>query len=117
MKGGFSPGEETDPIEQALGYLRRIRDGGVLSKSGRPLANAKELPGYVYVLADLTPSMRERCEYASLHEAPDGLSYFGWNGSKNIKEYIEVIDFDGLLLAATQRNAAFFETLGLPTGR
>ncbi len=117
MKGGYSAGEDKDPIEQAIGYLRRIRSGGVLSKTGRPLANAGELPGYIYVLADLTKSMRERCEYATLNEAPDGLSYFGWNGSKNIKAYIEVIDFDGLLGAATQRNAAFFETLGLPTGR
>lgn len=116
MRKGYGLGEDKDPIEQALGYLRRIRDGGLLSKTGRPIPKARELPGYIYVLADLTDSMRERCEYASLNEAPDGLSYFGWNGNRNIKAYVEVIDFGGLLDAATQRNAAFFEHLGLPTG-
>lgn len=113
MLKGQKPGEEKDPIEQALGYLRRIRDGGVMTKTGRQIPNARDLPGYVYVIADLTDSMRERCEYATLHEAPDGQSYFGWNGSKNIKAYIEVIDFGGLLDAASERNAAFFEFLGL----
>jgi hypothetical protein len=84
-----------------------------MTKTGRQIPNARDLPGYVYVIADLTDSMRERCEYATLHEAPDGQSYFGWNGSKNIKAYIEVIDFGGLLDAASERNAAFFEFLGL----
>ena len=100
MLKGHKLGEDKDPIEQAIGYLRRIRDGGVLTKTGRAIPNARELPGYVYVLADLTDSMRERCEYASLHEAPDGQSFFGWNPNKNIKAYIEVIDFGGLLDAA-----------------
>lgn len=113
MLKGQKPGEEKDPIEQALGYLRRIRDGGVMTKTGRKIPNARDLPGYVYVIADLTDSMRARCEYATLNEAPDGQSYFGWNGSKNIKAYIEVIDFGGLFDAASQRNAAFFEFLGL----
>ncbi|MGC3939958.1 ATP-binding protein [Roseobacter sp. EG26] len=113
MRKGYSTGEDKDPIEQALGYLRRVRSGGVMTKTGRAIPSARELPGYVYVLADLTDSMRERCEYATLNEAPDGQSYFGWNGSKNIKAYIEVIDFGGLFDAASQRNAAFFEFLGL----
>ncbi|RCK31400.1 hypothetical protein TH9_15915 [Thalassospira xiamenensis] len=117
MREGYKSGEQYDPIEQALGYLRRIREGGVMSKSGRPIPKANELPGYIYVVADLTSSLRKRCEYASLHEAPDGLSYFGWNGNPNIKAYIEVIDFTGLLNAAQQRNAAFFEHLGLPSNR
>jgi len=60
-------GDEKDPIEQTIGYLRRIRGGGVMTKTGRAIPKARELPGYVYVLADLTDSMRERCEYASLH--------------------------------------------------
>lgn len=116
MRKGYGPGEDKDPIEQALGYLRRIRDGGLMSKTGRPIPKARELPGYIYVLADLTDSMRERCEYASLNEAPDGLSYFGWHGNRNIKAYVEVIDFGGLLDAATQRNAAFLSISGFLLG-
>lgn len=116
MRKDHGPGEEKDPIDQAYGYVRRIRAGGVMSKSQRPIANASNIPAHIYVLADLTPKMRERCEYASLSAAPDGLSYFGWNNNPNIKTYIEVIDFDGLLQASTQRNAAFFDYLGLGSG-
>lgn len=31
------------------------------------------------------------------------------------KAYIEVMSFDGLVNAATERNRAFFDKLGLPT--
>lgn len=114
MRDGFRSGEKKDPLEQALGYLRKIRAGSKVSGLGRQLKTSSELPAYIYVLADLTESMKERCEYATLHAAPDGLSYFGWNPNPNIMAYIEVIDFDGLLQAASQRNAAFFNQLGLP---
>ncbi|ANL10315.1 hypothetical protein AMJ96_CH02668 [Rhizobium sp. N113] len=116
MREGYRAGEKKDPLEQALGYLRKIRAGSKISKLGRQLKTAADLPAYIYVLADLTESMKERCEYATLHAAPDGLSYFGWNPNQNIMAYIEVIDFDGLLRAASQRNAAFFNQLGLPQG-
>ncbi|WP_105432915.1 ATP-binding protein [Neorhizobium sp. T6_25] len=112
MRKNYGLGEEKDPIDQAYNYVRRIRAGGVL-RSGRRIANASEIPAYIYVLADLTPKMQERCEYAALNASPDGLSYFGWNNNPSIKAYIEVIDFEGLLGAAAQRNAAFFEQLGL----
>ncbi|MBY3259848.1 ATP-binding protein [Rhizobium laguerreae] len=116
MRDAYRAGEKKDPLEQALGYLRKIRAGSNISTLGRQLKTASELPAYIYVLADLTESMKERCEYATLHAAPDGLSYFGWNPNPNIMAYIEVIDFDGLLQAASQRNAAFFNQLGLPQG-
>ena len=113
MKGGHRPGEEKDPIAQAFGYLRRIRDGGVMSKSQRHIANASTLPAQVYVVADLTPSLKVQCENASLLTAPDGLSYFGYNSG--VRAFVEVIDFQGLLSHATERNAAFFDRLGLPS--
>lgn len=116
MRDGFRAGEKKDPLEQALGYLRKIRAGSTVTGLGRQLKTPSQLPAHIYVLADLTESVRERCEYASLHAAPDGLSYFGWNPNPNIMAYIEVIDFDGLLQAASQRNAAFFNQLGLPQG-
>ncbi|MGL4092056.1 hypothetical protein [Agrobacterium cavarae] len=116
MRDTHKAGEKKDPLEQALGYLRKIRAGANITSLGRKLKTASELPAHIYVLADLTDSMKERCEYASLHAAPDGLSYFGWNPNPNIMAYIEVIDFDGLLHAASQRNAAFFNQLGLPQG-
>jgi hypothetical protein len=64
------------------------------------------------VIADLTPSVRERCKTHNLRPTQDGLGYFGYND--NYRAYIEVISFDRLLNQATRRNRAFFDTLGLP---
>jgi hypothetical protein len=65
------------------------------------------------VLADLTPTMVSRCEYASLRPTYDGMGYFGFNEPH--KAYIEVMSFDRLVRSATERNRAFFDKLGLPS--
>ena len=113
MNNGFGSGEETDPIAQAYKYLRKIRNGGVLCSTGRHVPNAENLPAHVYIVADLTPLMKERCDNVGLRIAPDGMSYFGYNSSPSIRAYTEVIDFQGLLNHATERNAAFFHQLGM----
>lgn len=114
MRGGYGAGRESDPIEQAYDYLRLIRDGGVMDRTGRNIPNADRIPAYIYVVADLTPSMRKRCDNFGLNASPDGLSYFGYNPSATIRAYTEVIDFQGILTYANERNAAFFQRLGLP---
>lgn len=112
MRNDASEGEDKNPIEQALGYLKRIREGKVKTTSGRPIRNSQEIPGYVYVISDLTPTMVERCELASLTETYDGMGFFGYNKPQNA--YIEVISYDRLLQSAKERNRAFFDQLGLP---
>ncbi|MEP3512785.1 MAG: ATP-binding protein, partial [Lentilitoribacter sp.] len=57
--------EKKDPILQALNYLRRLREGAT-AKNGRPIPNADKIPGYVYVLADLTPHMINCCDIHQL---------------------------------------------------
>jgi hypothetical protein len=57
--------------------------------------------------------MIDRCEYANLRPTHDRLGYFGFNEPN--KAYIEVISFDRLVNAATERNRAFFDRLGLPS--
>lgn len=54
----------------------------------------------------------EVCEERNLKPTFDGLGYFGYLDNFNI--YFEVISFDQLLNAARERNAAFFDKLGLP---
>lgn len=117
MKGGHRPGEESDPIAQAYGYLERIRSGGLMDKTGRHIPNAATIPAHVYVIADLTPSLRKRCEYSGFTPTPDGMSFFGFNPNPSVRAYVDVIDFQGLLSHATERNAAFFHQLGLPAVR
>ena len=113
MRNDAAQGEEKDPIEQALGYLDRVREGGVTTASGRPIPGAENIPGFCYVLCDITPTIEKRCKYHDAIRSSDGLSYFFYN--KAFKAYVEVTSFDGLLNAARRRNRAFFDQLGLPT--
>ena len=113
MRNDAAAGEDKDPVEQALGYLARIRDGGTTTSRGRPIPSSGEIPGFCYVVCDLTPTVKSRCRIFNLTETSDRLGYFGYNA--NFKAYIEVISFDRLLNAAKQRNKAFFDRLCLPT--
>ena len=113
MRNDAGAGEERDPIEQTLGYLRKIRGGEMTTKSGRPIPDALDVPGFCYIICDITPSMKVRCELRGLTITSDHMGYFGYNPA--LKAYIEVISFDQLLTGATERNRAFFDRLGLPT--
>lgn len=105
--------EDKNPIQQCLDYVKRIRVGGVLTATGRPIPPSQDPPAFCYIIADLTDKMIERCEISNLRPTHDGLGYFGFNDSA--KAYIEVMSFDGLVNSATERNRAFFDKLGLPS--
>ncbi|MFD0305199.1 ATP-binding protein [Streptomyces sp. NPDC127119] len=111
MRNDASEGK--DPIQQCLEYVNRVRAGGVKTVSGRPIPSTPEPPAFCYVIADLTSTMENRCKYAGLRPTHDGMGYFGFNES--YKAYIEVMSFERLVNAATERNRAFFDKLGLPS--
>lgn len=114
MRNDAAAGEDKDPVEQALGYLQRIRNGEVMTKSGRPIPKNDTIPGFCYVIADLTPKLAERCKlHHDLTETHDYMGFFGYK--RNAKAYVEVISFERLVEAAKQRNRAFFDKLGLPS--
>lgn len=113
MRDDAKSGEDRDPIDQTLNYLRRIRAGEMQTSAGRPIPDAPDVPGFCYVVCNITPSIKERCDVHGLTVTSDHLGYFGYNPS--LKAYVEVLSFDRLLRSATERNRAFFERLGLPT--
>jgi hypothetical protein len=59
MRNDARPGDK-DPVEQALGYLERIRNGETRTASGRPIPKAQTIPGFCYAICDLTPSVENR---------------------------------------------------------
>lgn len=116
MRNDAKAGEDHDPIEQAIDYLERIRQGGVMTSTGRPIPNLQNdaVPGFCYVLADLTPTFEKRCRiHHNLKRTSDGQGYFGYKD--NVNAYVEVISFDRLVNMAKERNRAFFDKLGLPS--
>ena len=115
MREGFQAGEEEskDPILQSLGYLRRLREGAS-TINGRPIPNAAKIPGFVYVVADLTESLINCCKLQQLQATADGMGFFGYQRDESYNAYIQVMSFDGLVASAMERNQAVFDTLGLP---
>lgn len=113
MRNDAKAGEQKDPIEQSLGYLNRIRKGQVMTAKGRLIPNSEDIPGYCYVICDLTQSIIDRCELLDLTVTSDHTGYFGFH--KKYKAYIEVISYDKLVNTAKERNRSFFDKLGLPT--
>lgn len=103
--------ERDNPISQVLSYVRNIRSGKIQTKQGRPISENHNIPAFCYIIADITPTMKENCENFELRATADGMGYFGYNTAQ--KAYIEVISFDKLLKAAKERNQAFFNKLGL----
>ncbi|HEX4831034.1 MAG TPA: hypothetical protein VH478_08075, partial [Trebonia sp.] len=95
-----------------LTYLEKVREGSVMTASGRPIPQSDQIPGFCYIISDLTPAMKRRCKQANLRMTQDSCGYFGYN--EGYKAYIEVLSFDRLLNLATERNRAFFDRLGLP---
>lgn len=112
MAFGSGDTARIDPIKQVLGYLKKIREGKVNTSSGRPISNARDIPGFCYVVADLTQSVVDSCLEADLTKTEDQIGYFGFHRHHNA--YIEVISFDRLVKGAKDRNRAFFDKLGLP---
>ena len=113
MRNDATAGEDKDPIEQSISYLNRIRKGNAKTANGRLIPNSDNIPGYCYVVADLTDTVKKRCEILNLTPTSDFMGYFGYN--TNYKAYIEVISFDKLVDSAKKRNKAFFDKLGLPS--
>ncbi|MEQ9412595.1 MAG: hypothetical protein RIF39_02120, partial [Cyclobacteriaceae bacterium] len=113
MRNDAKAGEEKDPIEQALGYLKRVRTGNVVTETGRPVPNSEHIPGFCYVICDITSTIKDRCDFLDLQVTSDKLGYFGYH--KTYNSYIEVISFNRLLNMARERNKAFFDKLGLPS--
>lgn len=116
MRKGYQAGEgeDKDPILQSLDYLRRLREGAS-TVDGRPIPNAAKIPGFVYVLADLTDSLVNCCRLHQLQITADGMGYFGYHRDESYNAYIQVMSFDGLVESAKERNRAFFDKLGLPS--
>ncbi len=105
--------KEEDPISQAMGYLRQIREGNAFTKDGRRISNADEMPAYIYVVCELTPEFRKDVLFRwPLKNTPDRLGLFGY--VENANAYIQILSFDGLLKSASERNKAFFDKLNLP---
>ncbi|MES2709327.1 MAG: ATP-binding protein [Verrucomicrobiota bacterium] len=114
MRNDAGPGDVDDPVEQAINYLDKIRQGQATTANGRPIPESASIPGFCYIIADLTPRLKDRCKkHHDMQVTHDKMGFFKYN--QNVHSYIEVISFDRLVQSAKERNRSFFAQLGFPT--
>lgn len=113
MRNNMGQGYEKDPIEQVLTYLDNIRKGKVKTKDGILIPDSSAIPGFCYIICDITDTMKARCKLHDLQVTHDKMGYFRYKDNYNA--YVEVISLQKLVNSAKQRNRAFFDKLGFPS--
>ena len=111
MRDDYS--EDENPFTQLCDYMDLLRENNALTPDGRPVRVTENTPFYCYIVCDLRPRLHKWASRFDLGKTPDELGYFGYNRQYNA--YFEVISYDKLIEDAKQRNAIFFNTLGLPS--
>lgn len=104
--------DEHDPIAQVWRYAQRIQAGEVKDKSGQFIKTGDGTHYYGYVIANLTPKMRDLAEFHNFTPMPDNLGYFHWQ--QKYRVYCEVLDYDKIIQDAKKRNEVFFDKFSLP---
>ena len=104
--------EKDNPLNQIMNYVRQIREGKARRDDGRTIDVRENTPFYCYVIATLTPRLRDLAQDRDFKRTPDGRGFFSFHTGYNA--YIELLSYDKVLGDAKKRNRAFFDRLGLP---
>ena len=106
--------DEENPIRQILEYVNLIREGKAHRSDGSTIGVSDTVPFYCYVIATLTPKLKNEAIQRNFITAPDGQGFFYY--ITNLRAYIEVSSYRKVLDDATKRNKAFFDKLGIAIG-
>lgn len=103
-----------NPIQQVLDYIGLIRAGKAKDKNGRLISgHLKDLPIYVYIIADLTGTLIGVCGDRGFTATPDNEGFFTFHPVH--KAYIEIMSYKKVMTNAAQRNQVLFDKLFKPT--
>lgn len=105
--------DDENPINQVYRYVKLIRDGKAFDRRGRPINVPSGIPFYAYIIADVTPSLRDQASFSGFQTNHNNTGFFTFN--PQLRTYVELISFDDLVLNAERRNQYFFDQLNLPT--
>lgn len=105
-------GDDQDPCRKVYIYISDIWAGKVLDKNGNRIQATGQMRFYCYILADMTPQLRNLAKLHEFRETSDGLGYY--KHSLNFNAYVEIISYQKMLADARRRNRVLFRKLGLP---
>ncbi|QXQ06845.1 hypothetical protein KX816_01900 [Sphingosinicellaceae bacterium] len=110
------PGDErlsSDPIDQVLGYIEKLRGKTVRDADGQIIDEINDgTPFECIVICDLSEGAKNKLRRSvAQHPTPDGLGFYGFSTNRNAS--IRVISYKKLFRDAELRNKSFFDHLGL----
>ena len=103
---------EKNPMEQCERYIEALLDGKVKDRNERMINVDPNTPFYVYIVCDITPSLKRILHSREYVPTPDKMGYFTVK-SQYYKAYIEVLPFEKVLKDAHKRNRILFDKLGI----
>lgn len=104
--------ERDNPFVQVRQYITDLRSGKVKTPAGRDIPLPDGIPFYCFIVADITPSLEQQAYDFELSKTPDAMGFFGYK--KQYNAFVQVVSYTKMVTDAKQRNAAFFNKLGLP---
>lgn len=109
LRDNYTP--EENPIDQVYSYIDKIKDNELYTGKGRPVNVEDTTRFYIYIICDITSSLKKLLKKYDFKKTVDVGGYFKIHESYNA--YIEIISFDKLLLDCKKRNKILFNKLGL----
>lgn len=104
--------DKKNPIEQTEKYIENLLDGKVKGRNGRAVEVNRKTPFYVYIVCDVTPTLKSILERREFDPTPDGKGWFKVK-SKYYSAYFEVLPFEKVLNDARKRNRILFDKLNI----
>jgi len=104
--------ERDNPFVQVRQYITDLRSGKAKTPTGRDIPLPDGTPFYCFIVADITSSLEQQAYDFELSKTPDAMGFFGFK--KQYNAFVQVVSYTKVLTDAKQRNAAFFNKLGLP---
>lgn len=107
--------EKKNPLDQVEQYVEDMIGGKVKNRKGRTINITNQTPFYIYIVCDLTESLRKILERRDFMKTPDGLGYYNFR-NKRYNGFVVVLSYDKVKTDARKRNQILFDKLGLPSG-
>lgn len=105
--------DKKNPLDQVEQYVEDMLNGKVTNRKGRTIIINEKTPFYIYIVCDITNSLKKILERREFMKTPDGLGYYNFK-NKHYNGYIEVLSYDKVKADARKRNQILFDKLGLP---
>ncbi|RWQ22724.1 hypothetical protein [Mesorhizobium sp.] len=104
-----------NPVLQATKVVNAIRAGKYLHRGRAIPIAAADIAAQIFVIADLTPKLRQVLTDFNATMTPDKQGYYGYHANHRV--YYEVMDYGKMLSDAKKRNRIFFDKLNLVDNR